>query len=302
MATPISVFPDLFRFHNYAVFQTFATNEDHYLPHINRSREMILSQAERLNKTSKVVVMGPGALEPLAEIADRCGELILVNYDETALQHLSRNLSRSNVKVKKMEFTAGLYERMEEFMRLAVKENWSAEQFFKVIVSFFATYRPTTLLEDPVLKDVDYVISSLVASQFTIFTDKALVQFFEKQFHITFEYFLSNLSESERVGYGQAEQGLSNHLFVHYAKSLGTVIKPTGRIYLSDTISVVQSIADYALRGLVQVIKPMLDGSNLIKIEEHYHVLESKKWQWLARPSTAMSYEVLGYLLEKKHN
>lgn len=292
-----TVIEGLFNAQNFALSKNFEMNQKHFESHIVNSREMMLSQAKSLNKTSRVIVMGPGLLEPLADLAARCGELILVNNDETSLMQLAAGLS-ANVSVKKMDFTNGLYDRMEDLIWRANEEKWSIQRFFNEMIYLFNTYRPTDLLEDAGLKNADFVISSLIATQFTVIAEARLQKFVREKLNMSLGSYLQNIPLQEGNKYAVAEHALCNYLIVQYSKCLAKMIKPNGMIYLSDTITELAFVPLVAAPS--QLRTETMDPANLDKIEASYTVVQSKKWYWFSRPSASYGFEVKAYLLRNK--
>lgn len=290
---------ELVYYQNYALSQTFETRKEQYRPHVDNSRGMMLSQAEWLNPKSKVIVMGPGPLEPLAELAALCGELVLLNYDATSLDVISTNLSRNNVTIKKMDFTGGLYDRLEELLQRADHENWDPLKLIDEATSLFTTYKTSKLFKDPNLRNADYVISSLVATQFTVFSEQRLEIFFEEKYGMKLEEYLKSRTETDRR-LSEADLRLTNYLFVKYGKKLARLIKPTGRIYLSDTVSMGKIVSHPANPTLKYVCRTVpLDLTNFNRIVCDFQILESKRWFWYSRPSDQSGFEVQAYLLTK---
>lgn len=293
-----SVIEDLFKAQNEATFLCYERHLKHSITHIENSREMILSAAKSIDKTSRVIVMGPGKLEPLAELAAKCGELVLVNNDLFSLVRLAEELSMKNVIIKKMDFTSGLYDEMEKLMTSAVRESYGLQRFMGEIIQLFNNYNPASLLDDDDLRGADLVVSSLIATQFTVFAESRLQSFLKSQYKVTISAYLQNTSWGNASNYAVSENNLCNRLIVQYSKCLAKLIKPEGRIYWSDTFAQVTIAPLIAAPSALR--HEAMSLNNLEEIEASYKVLESRNWYWLSQPSSSYGYQVKAYILSRK--
>lgn len=295
-----SAIQEIFKIQNEIIFSSFDSNRVDYQSHIEQSRAMMMYGAKTLNPNSKVVVIGPGPLEPLADLVKRCGELILVNNDETALKQLADRLPKEKVSSRMKELTEGLYARMEELFERAIDEKWNAPQVIDAMVTFFNEYRPKNLLEDDYLKDADYVVSAQIGTQFTVMAENRLGAFFKDTLKMSLIEYMRSVPENVLENYGKTVDELRDYLYVEYAQSLAKMVKPTGTIFFSDTEKKLKFF-DAGVPGVVGAIStPMINLANTAKIKGHYQVLAQKEWIWSYSPKHNISYNVGAYLFKPK--
>lgn len=295
-----SAIQEVFKIQNGIIFSSFDYNREYYQCHMDQSRTMMMEGAKTLNPKSKVVVIGPGPLEPLADLVNRCGQLILVNNDETSLKQLADRLPKEKVTMRMKELTEGLYARMEELLDRAIDEKWSPQQVIDAVIVFFNEYRPKNLLEDDYLKDADYVVSAQIGTQFTVMAEYRLTAFFNETFKISLMAYIKGLSEDVLNNYAKAVNELRDYLYVEYAQSLSKMIKPTGTIFFSDTEKKL-TIRDVGVPGVVSMVTtPMFNIANTAKIQGHYQELDQRAWMWYYFPQGHEGYIVNAFLFKPK--
>lgn len=176
-------------------------------------------------------------LEPIKELADRCKEVVLVDFDAPTLKLLEASIKRSNVTTRLVDLSGGAYKEQLRVGTDSIGEKSRDTYFIEKYISWLKAHSFTDKVSDLVSKilpngvKADYVVSSLVASEIGTISKKVVNYVTYNIFRIaTFSidphYRTDLTSEWDRHD--------RMHLKVHLDLLLN-LVKPTGKVYLADT-------------------------------------------------------------------
>lgn len=272
--------------------------EGFYKEHIYHTRRSILHGAAHLKGTETIVVLGPGEIEPLKELLEKCHQLILIGFDGQYLNDKAKELNSKKVKVMIADFSGGLCEAAQALIN-KTEQNLSKDimtarhNFYK---DFFDLYENFKHYDSCLKIQADYVISSLVSSQLLSPLDGVIVEFAERVLGL----FVDNLPRESEYGsrYRLLRVRLESSLLEKHMRDLQSWVKPRGRIFFSDT-TVLRTMAPTTSKPSLEVA---IEKEFLSEIEHHFSIIEKRQWKWFCMPLSGTGYDIQAYLMTVKQN
>ena len=149
----------------------------HYAFHIEKTRHLITQGAENLTKKSRVIVLGPGEIEPLNKLTKMFNEVALVDYVQESIEELSSGLGKK-VRTIKFDLSRGLVDQAKNFIVHTRERNLEKSLFVQEACLFLTSLNPNGLPLERVLGSADYVVSSFIitqlANQVTLYIEQRL--------------------------------------------------------------------------------------------------------------------------------
>lgn len=259
-------------------FRHFEGN--YYKHHIKKSRFLMTNAMKGLS--GKAIILGPGLIEPLEVIAKQFKEVVLLDFDDILLKELASKYK--NVSYKKVDFTGNLCgtltKRIKEFA--VHKSPFIARK--DIDLDFSSPLSNESWIKD--IGQADLVISSLVCSSLSY-----QVKFFFKNSAIA-----SNTLADLPVSLSLFEK-LDKRLHIQHLNDLQALVKPSGRIYFSDTFiekPLKPIIGDVSLLTH-QIIHP----ETLKHLRNHFIINHHHSWHWLIAPcsNTCQGFEVQAFIM-----
>lgn len=255
--------------------------------HFRRLGNCILSELP--GKVKKVVLIGPGS-EPIPEIASKCEELVLVDYNPNALRQAAKAVpAGTKVTLIQADLTGGLYQQMSEGCVAWMSESsqTSLEPFLKALTNFKLSF-----FKHPKLKDADLVISSLLASQLVYSVAKGLNLFTKKA-----------VSKPEQAQFQNAfMEHFNQRVSIHH---INQIMQWGHRVLFIDTTvrKFIIPYTDFSKVTRDSLLSPYTDlfpKPVMAHVRETYRVLRECNWSWLQDPRTGKGFSILALSLTTK--
>lgn len=250
-------------------------------PHIANSRAAILSAARGLGGTALVLGLGNGMDEPLEALATQFDKVIAVDLNLEGMKMRQGQLPddlRKKCELRQGDLSGVLGYFSERADAVLSGERSRLESGLTDLLA--SVSRMAEAATVPVLEGLkaDFICSSLVLSQ--------LPYFFQR-------YIEDRLEEREpllgaRLIYGSeavrsAIMGLGLTLQKKHAEALRQAVKPSGRVYFSDTFAQVP-------RGGRPL--PMLAERHLLReLGERFELAPVERWKWARAPQVSFNVE-----------
>ncbi len=299
---------DLF---NTSIRQGFATSpsEVSYQDHIAKSHQAIISASQSHESRDSVVVLGVGPLEPIDILVQRYAHVILVDYDSQNLEAIRDSLpsdQQSKLRLIKKDLTGGAYQKIqtvfEQVLQMKAGHTNAAcidallTQCTQVLSSHIPPEKLSFTKGDQTdeVAEVDFVISSLVASQLEFYLKKTIENFIRLNLDITILKIDDYLNDSSNPVKKQClaalrifNENMRKTHFVH----LANLVNERGSVYFADTLST--AAADPCAQEEHSTATKQLMSQAKFKITE--------LGQWIWRPKNHFDRPVRAYLLQKPH-
>lgn len=253
------------------------SNTDH-AHHIKKSRHVINQGMKGLS--GRAIILGPGLMEPIGDIAKQFKEVVLVDCDLDSIEGLAKGLS--NVKCVKLDLTGGLLNKIHTI----IVES-------KVISNAFITKSKLEeacrdfICDSSFLKELgeaDYVVSSqvcsvLVSESMTFIKSAVKTSVFQES-AITM-----NINDA-----------LSKKVQQQFLSILASLTKPSGKIVFIETVT------EKPLLPLVGTVEftEVLEKDTLPTVQKNFNVESQDQWHWLNIPCTGAGFSVQSFVLKKK--
>lgn len=255
-----------------------------FADHVKKTRGLINFGASGLN--GRLIVFGPGLIEPLEELSKKFEEVVLVDYDKKSLELASKRLSCKKVICHKFDLNGELYKNLDALFEKTIVEKSDFSVFHTRLESILNNFKVKDSNISKILGKADYVISSLVASQLILLVRELFDNFIKFQFDLQLDTF-----ESQKFYHNFAPISHMRHL-----NDLMDTLKPGGKIYFADTIThkyLIPYVGED--RRFIYIEKKFLD-----EIRKNHEVVKENNWHWLSIPETGLGWEVQGFVLKKK--
>jgi len=292
-----------FRRMNEAVSADFIKYRDtEYAPHIEKTRELICLGADRLSKPFRVIVLGPGEIEPLKELTGIFQEVVLVDYVRESLENISRELG-DRVKIVQFDLSRGLVELAKNIIVSAREKGLKRNDCMQEICTFFRDDEKTakkfgnnfSLADIP--NPADYVISSFVITQLA----NQVTSYVEERFEQLYGPFDEEKDAELITEFLEAEEIFRNRVQERHLRDIKYLLQPEGCAYLADAVSGVRSFGHAEDSIAFQLIQPRV----LETVALYFDKIESRSWEWKSAPKGSfpedptmdVSFKIQAYLL-----
>jgi hypothetical protein len=278
-----------FRLINKQIRQTFTAfhKNPKYRDHVTNTREAILKGAEKLDKKAKIVVFGPGLVEPLEQLATDGRELVLIDWDEHSLGHLQEKLlaaKKTNVSIIKMDLTGGALKLLDQL------DGKTPQDLVKKIILIYKTFKPQPLPLDGAFGTCDYVISSLVATQLSGQVQSYFRTLFHDKFGCDARTYI-NADAKVFKEYFAAKAIFQEKLETRHFTDISSLLKPKGKAYFADTMCAISTFDES---------EPMLLEATINNLPEKFEVMKRRKWNWVVDPQGNTGFRIEAFLMKKK--
>lgn len=325
----------LFEDNNSGLRQNHITNAAAFADHIATSRDLILQGAHGLK--GHVMILGPGAMEPIDQLLEIFQEVTLVDFDPQSLEWFAKKY-KGRVKTICLDLTGGIIKKVDLlFQELAEEERslnldpnkkyffldgYSAIQtnndyerllpIAKRIQKFYAEVVQQPLDISKSLPKADYMISSLVSSmlgnQVRLHVESRFKQLYKEPIEFLQKMFDTYTLYNEFRPYDEAAKTFTTALAVKHIQDLPNLVRPGGRVYYADTMEkgFFEQTGNKRHYYNDHQRQPVIVGySRLIELcQKLFRILFHKNWDWDAAPAgkyggqVGWGYKVQGWVLE----
>lgn len=264
---------------------------------------------ELRNKVGKVVIIGPGS-EPISEIASKCEELVLVDYNPDALRQAAKAVpAGTKVTLIQADLTGGLYQKISK--GLAAWMSQSSQESLEPLIQEFSDFKPS-FFEHPKLKDADLVVSAMVTSQLA-YSGFEAVKFFKmmepKESEKKSRSELENVSEKlkgdpELLRFANLLKSHTDHLLPmhHFHQMMQWGNKA---LFIDQTVGkFIVPYTDFSKTELASLVPlPYMDlfpKTVFAQVQKDYTLLKKQNWTWLYDPSTGKGFTITALSLTSK--
>lgn len=276
---------------NVALLPQFAHFKSPEYNHPEKTKEFILEGCAHLDpEKSVVVVCGAQGhenqfVEPLDIILHKCKRLILVDIDEITLSQLKAHLDSQKVTTMKMDLSFAS-KLLQSFMDEVGQNNWKPIEFYEKVVQFF-----TQLIEHvtragisfPLEQDesIDFIISSLTASQLAMKVKLCVYLMIQERFHISAVDFISGLGNQKREVLQKLSLELNAVMIKRHVSQLFACAGKHGNVYLADVVM---------LDGMEE---PLISPDILLDLEQTFgqENWQERNWHWVQDPEHVYSIQ-----------
>lgn len=245
-----------------------------YEEHVRNSKNFILQAASGLS--GRVVVLGPGCVEPLKQLAQQFDQMVLVDYDEETLQKLAASLPKGKVSYIKLDLTGGLIARIDDFFakEQAKKEVSKLSDLLLNIAKIFSSFKPDVNVAN-VIGQADLVVSSLVSCQLASLAVKYAKTRLQEHCSET------GVRMSVMAVFEEASVNLDRYLISNHFCDLHALTKPEGRAYWADTTQSFNFQLSHNGSSNFLIIIP----DAVIDLQKKYFSsITAADWPWKAMP------------------
>lgn len=260
-----------------------------YADHIARTRKGILDGCKGLS--GRLIVFGPGLIEPWKELFQQFKEIVVVDIDETNLKHIAA--IAPSVICKKIDLTDGLYQRIQAIVDKQIK-GIPLKDIIGEIIKEYESYGKsniTVLNQFDGLGEFDFAISSLVTTQLFGQPDQLLQEHLKRcKFSFTDDMPLKST-------YRDAVENLKSKLILKHFMQLFSLLKDSGSCYYADTpaqITIGHSSGDGPV--CMQVL-PMSFVDTTLKM--YFKIAKREKWVWPYASEFKLGFRVEAWNLTK---
>jgi hypothetical protein len=250
---------------------------DAFSEHTTNTRQNILKVATLCKNKDRVVIMAPGPLEPIKDLANIFKEVVLIGYSLSRLRELAGNLK--NVRCIQQNFTGGVVDQILEIFR-SNPRRYTEDQAFDQITVLLDSDKGVNL--DDSLKDLDgadLVISSNLLSQLPVSVEEPI---FELMGNTQFSKFPKHCTPIPEKKFNQVFDEWEDRVFNHHIQNLFSLTAPKkGLVYLADSIkrSLIEKTKEDRVRECNDV-----RGLDVVakKIDHLFNVVvqSPKQWNW----------------------
>lgn len=289
-----STMSQLWRHENFLINKSYQNYETtSYADHISKTRKLILHAGKHLDGNGRVIVLGPGLIEPLNKLAKISKELVLVDFDEHQLKTIAKDLPKEKVTLFKTDLSGGFSEQIDDLITQMSKNSLLPIEVIEKLIKLFNNFQIKCLPSE--LRDADLLVSSLIGTQLFAQPIHLSNMAFFKQHKVELYDYAKSESEVLEL-YKSGFRKIKDLMAKKHIKDLHQMLKATGTLYFADTT---HWIVIGKNQETINCGATVSEGA-FNKFPQNFRLQECHKWNWIASPEDNYGFFVESGIFQKK--